>query len=141
MREQDGNTGGTSAGFTAPLPHERRAGQGDSPGFVYFVRAGRTHSVKIGWAIDPERRVEALQTGSCHKLHLIGFAPGEPADETDWHYRYAHLRERGEWFRLGNDLRHAINDRLGEAGATQYIHVKTDWRQVRQIALLNEERV
>lgn len=30
-------------------------------GFIYFIRAGRTSSIKIGWALDPLKRQEGLQ--------------------------------------------------------------------------------
>lgn len=126
MREQVGNETGIAAGFTASLPH---------PGFIYFIRAGRTPNVKIGWARDPERRLDTLQTGCPHKLHLIGFAPGTPADETDWHYRWEALRARGEWFRLSNGLRYAINDRLHLPDATCFIHIKTNWREAASVPL------
>lgn len=48
---------------TRDQPH-RPAAQLANPGFVYFIRAGRTNNVKIGWALDVDKRLAALQTGS-----------------------------------------------------------------------------
>lgn len=110
------------------------ADHGLTTGFVYFIRAGRTANLKIGWAADPHRRLDALQTGCPHRLHLVGFIAGGLADEQVWHDRWRHLRVRGEWFALQNDLRDAVNRRLMAADATCYIHIKTDWRAVRKAA-------
>lgn len=116
------------------LPSPEVALSNLSGGFVYFIRAGRTPSVKIGWALDPERRLDALQTGCPHKLHLIGFAPGEHVAEQQWHDDFRHRHSRGEWFILANDLRDAINSRLSRPDATRYIHIKQDWRAIRKAA-------
>lgn len=105
-----------------------------SSGFVYFARAGRQPIVKIGWATNPQRRLDQLQTGSPHKLHLLGYTPGIPSDETDWQYTWRPLRVRGEWFNLTNDLRDAINHRLFQPDATCFVHIKTDWRAIRKAA-------
>jgi hypothetical protein len=79
-------------------------------GFVYFVRAGRTNHVKIGWAkSDVEKRVRGLQCGCPHQLHLIAYVPGTLLDECEWHRRFADCRVRGEWFVLSYELRMAIN--------------------------------
>lgn len=98
---------------------------GGTPGFVYFVRAGRTNTLKIGWArSDVEKRLRELQTGCPHTLHLIGFMPGSQAEERDWHYRFCHLRTRGEWFRLDGDLRSAINRlAVDRPDYTSYLHL------------------
>jgi hypothetical protein len=77
-------------------------------GHVYFIRAGRTNLVKIGWAKDVDKRHRELQTASPHPLHLIGYMPGSLFDEAAWHERFAHVRVRGEWFRLTTELRGVI---------------------------------
>lgn len=80
-----------------------------NPGFVYFIRAGRTNAVKIGYASNVESRLRELQCANASPLHLLGFMPGTLEDEWAWHERFAHCRIRGEWFDLGLDLREAIN--------------------------------
>lgn len=85
------------------------ANQAEPLGYVYFIRAGRTNLVKIGWATDVDKRQRELQTASPHPLHLIGYEPGSLFDEADWHDRFKHLRVRGEWFLLAADLRDTIN--------------------------------
>lgn len=90
-------------------------------GYVYFIRAGRTGAVKIGWARDPQKRLDTLQTGNQHQLHLLGYIPGSVQDEYDWHEMCADLRIRGEWFRLTNTLAGLINRRLADAGGSCFI--------------------
>jgi hypothetical protein len=97
-------------------------------GFVYFIRAGKTAKVKIGWTLDPYKRQADLQTACPHRLHLIGYIPGSRIVEHDWHAEWHRLREVGEWFHLDNDLRHAINARLREPDATSYLRISIDWR-------------
>lgn len=100
-------------------------------GFVYFIRAGRTASVKIGYGKNPYKRLDDMQVGSPHPLYLIGYCPGDRSDEFAWHKRWQRLHVRGEWFKLAQDLRDAINLKLMEPEATCYIHIKTDWRELR----------
>lgn len=101
-------------------------------GFVYFIRAGRTFNMKIGWAKDPYARLDALQCGSPHKLHLVGYFPGSHQDEKALHYAWPAERVRGEWFNLSNPLRIEINRILMQPGATRYLLVATDWRDIRK---------
>lgn len=111
------------------MPRDQMA----NPGFVYFIRAGRTNAVKIGWAVDPHKRLEALQTGSPHRLYLVAYTPGSHADEQDWHERYRAARIRGEWFTLTGDLRHEINRlHVIVEGAVSYLHLSILTRGARQ---------
>lgn len=103
-------------------------------GYVYFIRAGRTANLKIGWALDPYKRLDAMQTGCPHQLHLVGYIPGTRTIEQEWHDRWRRFRGRGEWFALDNDLRHAVNVQLNQPGATRYLSIRTDWRAIRKAA-------
>lgn len=55
---------------------------------------------KIGWAIDVEQRLKAVQTGCAGELSVYGVLPSaEPrALEQAAHKRFAKYRLRGEWF-------------------------------------------
>jgi hypothetical protein len=101
-------------------------------GCVYFIRAGRTATVKIGYGKNPYQRLDEMQVGSPHILHLIGYFEGDRNDEFEWHKRFRHLHIRGEWFRLEQGLREAINDRMAAPGACCYLRVAADWRAVRK---------
>jgi hypothetical protein len=69
-------------------------------GFIYFIRRGWNGPIKIGWALDPWRRLGELQIGSATRLRLIGIWPGTMADEHELHKQLAEHRTRGEWFVL-----------------------------------------
>lgn len=76
----------------------------DTKGFIYFIQRGYTGPVKIGWALDPDRRLGELQIGSAEDLHIIGITPGTMADERQLHKDVAEYRVRGEWFQLPPDV-------------------------------------
>jgi hypothetical protein len=65
--------------------------------FVYFIRGGE--HIKIGWSKDPLKRLEQLRTGCPYPLEMLGCMAGEESDERALHEHFAHLRERGEWFK------------------------------------------
>lgn len=119
LRTIEAGTGGEPSANEGALADQSR-----TTGYIYFIRAGRTPWVKIGWALDPEKRLGELQTGNPHKLHLIGYLPGTQRDETGWHYRHAHNGRRGEWFPLTVELREAINGlAVRDCGFVRYLHL------------------
>jgi hypothetical protein len=74
--------------------------------FVYVIASG-PHSVKIGFSVDPERRVGQLQTGHERKLSLVykelvtDFEG--PMLEKRIHDANRHKGLRGEWFDLSHE--------------------------------------
>lgn len=66
-------------------------------GFVYAIESGS--AVKIGWAIDPERRLAELNVGSPARHKLLGFVRGTKEHECELHRLCVKERIRGEWFR------------------------------------------
>jgi hypothetical protein len=71
-------------------------------GFIYFALCG--DKIKIGFAVDPKRRVAHLQGGSPDRLELLATIPGSPRLERQLHHRFKGLRHSGEWFRQGPNL-------------------------------------
>jgi len=69
---------------------------------VYFIRAGETGAVKIGYVQagrSIERRLVDLQVGNPDELHLLAVAEGGPALERKLHRAFSESRIRGEWFK------------------------------------------
>lgn len=64
---------------------------------VYFVQDRRGY-VKIGYAVDPTRRLAGLQTANSGNLSIIRVVDGGKPTERWLHRRFAHCRGRGEWF-------------------------------------------
>jgi len=71
--------------------------------FLYCI-ANESGSVKFGFSKDPEKRLGSLQTGSEESLHLLETVrvPEDRVREYEriLHKEFAHLRVRGEWFRI-----------------------------------------
>lgn len=65
-------------------------------GFVYAIECG--DAVKIGYAIDPIRRLGQLNVGTAVEHQLIGCARGDQSHEKEIHILLMPWRIRGEWF-------------------------------------------
>jgi hypothetical protein len=69
---------------------------------VYFVRCGAY--IKIGYAKQPSLRIAMLRTGNPMAIEPVLLLPGTRLDEANWHRRFVAQRERGEWFRIEDEL-------------------------------------
>ena len=77
---------------------------------VYFIRAGKNGPVKIGSAVDVQRRLEFLQTAHWEDLTLIREVTGDGKTERRFHWMFASHRIRREWFRFHPDMLIATPD-------------------------------
>ena len=66
-------------------------------GVVYFMRFG--DRVKIGFTTNLRDRLRAVPNDE-----LLGSMPGSRHTERKTHSHFAHLRIKGEWFSMGDDL-------------------------------------
>lgn len=68
---------------------------------VYLIRAN-DGKYKIGVSKNPQKRLNQLQTANSDELKLIKTYKSNIAQklESVLHNRYAHGKERGEWFNL-----------------------------------------
>jgi hypothetical protein len=78
--------------------------------FLYFIEAINTGFIKIGRSNNPERRIIQLSTGSPNQLVLLGTISGGSVLEAELHRRFGYLRERGEWFKLSEELRTFVKE-------------------------------
>ena len=92
---------------------------------IYFIQCGDEKGpIKIGFAIDPEKRLYRLQCANPCELTLLKAIHSDVGDEGRLHAQFGHLRIRGEWFEPGDDLwayiKEAIPARMpeGTAGST-----------------------
>ncbi len=69
---------------------------------VYFIQCGEF--IKIGFTVEPAKRIAAIQTSSPHEIKLLGTMKGGPETEKAMHAQFKHLRHRGEWFRVDEEL-------------------------------------
>jgi hypothetical protein len=73
-------------------------------GWIYFIVAAESGIVKIGWAKDPAKRLLQLQTANHLTLSVFGTTRGTVKQEQALHRRFRHLRIRGEWFKIDEEL-------------------------------------
>lgn len=71
----------------------------DPTALVYFIQGEDEGPIKIGVALDPEKRVAELQTGYPYRLRLLRVATGGYALESALHRAFRAARTFGEWFR------------------------------------------
>lgn len=88
-----------SATQTRPKPPEDpRHPDREPEGRVYFIAPYDGGPVKVGWSIEPLKRLKDLQVSHWMELELLGCIPGKRKleEEIQSELNYAHIR--GEWF-------------------------------------------
>lgn len=80
---------------------------------VYFIQAGVGGPIKIGSAVDVDKRLAELQTGCPDLLRIIGTSAGGREAEFALHRKFSAHRIRGEWFYPCPEL---LATARGEAG-------------------------
>jgi hypothetical protein len=72
---------------------------------IYFIKCHCSIGyIKIGYTSGGTARVNGLQTATPYQVTLLKIIRGDQTAERAMHRRFAHLHERGEWFRPGPDL-------------------------------------
>ena len=71
--------------------------------FVYFIMAGKNKAIKIGNAVDIDRRIKELQIGNHLSLKLIASIECDSKAhavemESRFHRLFSNQKMRGEWF-------------------------------------------
>lgn len=65
---------------------------------LYLISTTARDYVKLGYSINPQRRLKQLQTASAEELILIATCRGSRADENQYHHYLSPQCQRGEWF-------------------------------------------
>lgn len=103
--------------------------------FLYLIRSGSRGPIKIGVAVNVEKRLQSLQVGNPYELTVlvkIDCQSRAKAYETEnkLHRIYARKRMRGEWFDGGINLKEAdwvLNcDRLDRAKTDEETAIELD---------------
>lgn len=76
--------------------------------YVYFIEV--EGYVKIGQSFDVRRRFRNISISTPFEPKLLGYIKATGTTEMTLHENLGHLRQRGEWFRLTDDLRKLIDD-------------------------------
>ena len=88
----------------------------EAKAYVYVIQASISKKVKIGWAVDPDKRLKMLQTGNPEPLTIllkIRCRTDEEAKqkEAELHEKFGHIRLQGEWFDFGPDIINLLFER------------------------------
>lgn len=66
---------------------------------IYFVQRGESGPIKIGAAVEVERRISVLQCGSAEQLRVLAIIDeAHGVTEKSLHRRFRELKRGGEWF-------------------------------------------
>jgi hypothetical protein len=65
---------------------------------IYFIKAGETGPVKIGYSREPQARLTMLQTSHYERLTMLATVEGGFALERALHKHFEERRRTGEWF-------------------------------------------
>jgi hypothetical protein len=68
-------------------------------GYIYFIQGLCGGAIKIGFSVNPEKRLKALQTGYPDTLTILLMIPGNESSERIVHKTLETARLKGEWFR------------------------------------------
>lgn len=94
-------------------------------GFVYFVTCDvPDFPIKIGWAVNVEKRLAGLQTSMPYKLRVLATMEGTLDNEQGFHLAFGKDRLEGEWFKRSPELldlirRIRMHDEAPAQGATR----------------------
>lgn len=83
--------------------------------FTYFIQGQPLTPVKIGKAINVQKRLRSLQTGSPVELRVLATLVGDR--ELELHCRFSKYRVFGEWFSWSNELSEFIASECLSTGA------------------------
>lgn len=91
---------------------KREAARIPRRGVVYFIQAEALGLIKIGSAINADKRLTDLQSGCPDRLRLIGFIATNDiiATEREMHRRFRDHRDHHEWFRPSPEIFDWINE-------------------------------
>lgn len=70
---------------------------------VYFIEDEHCR-VKIGWAVNPTKRLSGLQAANADLLRIIRVVEGGELTEWVLKRHFKKLRVRGEWFRYSPEM-------------------------------------
>lgn len=77
----------------------------DRNGYIYVVRSGLSNLYKIGRTTNFQKRLKTLQTSCAVQLTVVKtfFSLDAVSLEKAAHDKFAHSRQKGEWFELNSE--------------------------------------
>jgi len=79
-------------------------------GYIYFIQGQLGGAIKIGYSVNPQRRLKELQTGYPDTLRILVMIPGNEYTEKIFYRQFEGSRLNGEWFRPDDCVMDKINE-------------------------------
>lgn len=73
-------------------------------GFVYFIINDKNKLCKIGFSVDPKKRIKVLQTGCPYPLRIYRTIEATMKMEKQLHKQFREYKTNGEWFSITGRL-------------------------------------
>lgn len=103
---------------------DARAQREGVQGYVYCIgeETDDPEFVKVGYSVNPNKRVAELQTGNPRKLVILAIMEGTLEDERRLHAKYSDANILQEWFELSDELLEEFDTPADEvAGETEEV--------------------
>lgn len=78
---------------------------------IYLIRCAETNTCKIGFSLNPQKRLSSLQTSNPYPLELIAAFEGTTLDESLLHARFSEYKLNGEWFTYNQEIQDYFDER------------------------------
>lgn len=90
-------------------------------GKIYVFGNMKENICKIGFSVDPEKRLDEVQTGCPYDLFILAIFDGTISLEKQLHrqYRQYRTRNKGEWFRLEGALLQELKPYMDQKSLTK----------------------
>lgn len=98
---------------------------------IYFAKLA-SGAIKIGTAVDPQKRIRGLASVYDTSVILLGTMPGGPEEEREIHQRFEHLRfGKKEQFKPGPDLLEFIGLSAEDWPDPRSVRDQSYWDEIR----------
>lgn len=74
-------------------------------GRIYLIGAIDGETIKIGYSVKPQTRIQQIQSGNPERLVVLHVFTGGKNIERHLHARFGPSRRQGEWFGSAEDIR------------------------------------
>lgn len=81
------------------------------PTKIYFIQERAGGPIKIGYSVNPKKRLAEIQTSHPQRLMLLATMDGGRSEELELHRRFGRFRTQGEWFKDDQELLRFIQEK------------------------------
>lgn len=71
---------------------------------IYFIADAVASRIKIGFSVNPWKRLGKIQSDCCNEVTLLAVIEGDTAREAEIHAQFASSHVRREWFNMSPEL-------------------------------------